>query len=78
MCESLDRLGGHIQIVFLIAYTPDLILVEYLWARPTRRALAKYCPRNLRELRLSVRDKLKSAQKRPSIVAACRMQTTLW
>ena len=33
-----------------------------------------YCPNNLSELHLTARNRLKSAQKRPSIIAACWMQ----
>jgi hypothetical protein len=32
----------------------------------------------LGELHASARNKLKSAQKRPSIIAACWQQATLW
>jgi hypothetical protein len=32
----------------------------------------------LRELQFTARNKLKSAQKRPSIIAGCWMQATLW
>jgi hypothetical protein len=35
-------------------------------------------PNNLSELHATARNKLKSAQKRPSIIAACWMQATLW
>jgi transposase len=76
--EYLDSLGGHIQMRFLPAYAPDLNPVEYLWAWLKRHALANYCPPNLNELHLNARNKLKSAQKRPSIIAACWMQATLW
>ena len=40
--------------------------------------MANYCPNNLSELHTSARNLLKSAQKRPSIIAACWMQATLW
>jgi hypothetical protein len=40
--------------------------------------LANYCPNDLGELQSTARKKLKSAQKRPSIIAACWMQATLW
>jgi hypothetical protein len=43
-----------------------------------RHALANYCPNDLGQLRASARDKLKSAQQRPSIIAACWMQATPW
>jgi len=73
-----DRLNGHIQIAFLPPYAPDMNPVEYLWAWLKRHALANYCPNNLSELHTTARNKLKSAQKRPSIIAACWKQATLW
>jgi hypothetical protein len=76
--DYLDTLGGHIQIAFLPPYAPDLNPVEYLWAWLKRHALANYCPSDLSELHTTARNKLKSAQKRPSIIAACWMQATLW
>ena len=76
--QYLDSLGGQIRIAFLPPYAPDLNPVEYLWAWLKRQALANYCPNNLRELQTMARNKLKSAQKRPSIIAACWKQATLW
>ena len=76
--DYLDTLSGHIQIAFLPPYAPDLNPVEYLWAWLKRHALANYCPNDLGELQSTARKKLKSAQKRPSIIAACWMQATLW
>ena len=57
---------------------PDLNPVEYLWAWPKRHAMANYCPDNLSELQTTARNKLKSAQKRPTIIAACWAQANLW
>jgi transposase len=74
----VDSLNGQIQIAFLPPYAPDLNPVEYLWAWLKRHALANYCPNDLSELHAAARNKLKSAQKRPSIIAACWMQATLW
>ena len=76
--QYLDSLGGQIEIGFLPPYAPDLNPVEYLWAWLKRHALANYCPNNLKELQTTARNKLKSAQKRPSIIAACWKQATLW
>lgn len=76
--QYLDSLGGQIEIAFLPPYAPDLNPVEYLWAWLKRHALANYCPNNLRELQSTARNKLKSAQKRPGIIAACWKQATLW
>lgn len=69
---------AYIQIAFLPPHAPDLNPVEYLWAWLKRHALANYCPSDLGELHTIARNKLKSAQKRPSIIAACWMQATLW
>lgn len=76
--QYLDSLDGLIQIAFLPPYAPDLNPVEYLWAWLKRHALANYCPNNLMELQTTARNKLKSAQKRSSIIAACWKQATLW
>ena len=50
----------------------------FLWAWLKRHALANYCPKDLSELHTTARNKLKSAQKHPSIIVACWMQATLW
>ena len=87
----MDNLGSHkgpavrkaiedvgAQLLFLPPYSPDLNPVEYLWAWLKRHALANYCPGSLAELHTTARNKLKSAQRRPSIIAACWTQATLW
>ncbi|MGF6855875.1 transposase [Paraburkholderia sp. CI3] len=71
------QLDGRIQIACLPPYGPDMNPVEYLWAWLKRHALANYCPNDLGELHTSARNKLKNAQKRPSLIAACWMQATL-
>lgn len=76
--DYLDSLRGHIQITYLPPYSPDLNPVEYLWAWLKRHALANFCPANLSELQLTARNKLKSAQRRTSIIVACWKQAELW
>lgn len=76
--EYLNSLGGHIQSAVLTPYAPDLNPAEYLRAWLKRHALANYCTSDLGELHANRRNKLESAQQRPSIIAACWMQTTLW
>lgn len=75
--DSLDSLVGNIQIAFLPPYASDMNPVEYLWAWLKRHAMANYCPNNLSVLNTTARNKLKSTQKRPSIITACCMQATL-
>ena len=76
--EYLDSTAGDIQMAFLPPYAPDLNPVEYLWAWLKRHALANFCPANLGALNTTARAKLKSAQRRPSIIAACWVQAGLW
>jgi transposase len=75
--ECLDRFDGHIQIAFLSPYAPDISPVEYLWTWLKRHALVNYCSNDRSELHTTARNKLKSAQKRPSIIAACWIQAML-
>ena len=78
VCEYLDCTDGAVQMAFLPPYSPDLNPVEYLWAWLKRHAMANFCPANLDELNTTARAKLKSAQRRPSIIAACWAQAGLW
>ena len=73
-----DTLDGPIQLAFLPPYAPEPNPVEYLWARLKRHALANDCPDNLAQLTAAARNNLKSAQQRPSIIAAGWKQATLW
>ena len=74
----LDSTAGAIQMALLPGYAPDLNPVEYLWAWLKRHALANFCPRSLAELKTTARDKLRSGQRRRSIIAACWKQADLW
>ena len=47
-------------------------------ARRFPQGLVNFCPANLDELNITVRNKLKNAQQRPSIIAACWVQAGLW
>lgn len=76
--EYLDSTDGEVQMAFLPPYSPDLNPVEFLWAWLKRHALANFCPANLHALNATARNKLKSAQHRPSIIAACWTQAGLW
>lgn len=74
----LDSTQGAIQMAVLPPYSPDLNPVEYLWAWLKRHALANFCPQSLTELKSTARRKLRSAQKRQSIITACWKQAELW
>lgn len=76
--DYVDSTGGAIELAFLPPYAPDLNPVEYLWAWLKRHALANFCPDDFAALKTTARSKLKSAQRRPSIVAACWVQAELF
>lgn len=76
--DYVDSTDGHINIELLPAYAPELNPVEFLWAWLKRHALANFCPDTLGELRYSARCKLKSAQRRSTIVASCWAQAELF
>ena len=75
--DYLDSTQGHVQVAFLPPYAPDLNPVEYLWAWLKRHALANYYPNTLAELGATARNKLRSAQRRTSVIAACWAQAEL-
>jgi transposase len=72
--DYVDSTEGEIVIEPLPAYAPELNPVEYLWAWLKRHALANFCPETLDELHCGARAKLKSAQRRASIITACWVQ----
>lgn len=76
--EHLDGTQGAIELAFLPPYAPELNPVEYLWAWLKRHALANFCPDGLTALASTTRSKLKSAQRRSTIIAACWQQAELF
>ncbi len=78
MRDYVASMEGRIKLHFLPGYAPDLNPVEFLWAWLKRHALANYCPDSFVELRHTARGKLKSAQRRSAIIAACWQQAELF
>ena len=76
--DYVDSLDGHLVLERLPAYAPELNPVEYLWAWLKRHALANFCPDSLAELKTTARRKLRSGQRRQSIITACWKQAELW
>jgi transposase len=76
--DYVDSMNGAIHLESLPAYAPELNPVEYLWAWLKRHALANFCPNNLTELAIAARNRLKSAQRRATIITACWQQATLF
>jgi transposase len=76
--EYVASTNGAIQLHFLPGYAPELNPVEFLWAWLKRHALANFCPDSFSDLEQTTRGKLKSAQRRSMIIAACWEQAELF
>lgn len=76
--QYLDSTQGALQMALLPPYGPELNPVDYLWAWLKRHAVANFCPTSLRELKTTARNKLRSGQRRQSIITACWKQAELW
>ena len=76
--DYVDSTRGRLQLAFLPPYAPELNPVEYLWAWLKRHALANFCPANIYVLHKTARNKLRSAQRRTTIIAACWKQASLF
>lgn len=74
----LDELDGEIVMDFLPPYSPDLNPVEYLWAWVKRHAMANYYPDSFYELKSTARSKLRSAQRRETLITAFWKQAELF
>lgn len=72
--ESLD---GHIVLERLPAYAPELNPVEYIWGYMKQRELANLCLNTIGEVSTFARNRLKSMQRRPKLIAAFWKQAEL-
>lgn len=72
--ESLD---GQIVLERLPAYAPELNPVEYIWGYMKQRELANLCLKTLGEVGTFARNRLKSMQRRPRLIAAFWKQAEL-
>ena len=73
----LDSCQGDIQVEFLPAYAPELNPPEYLFGHLKPRELGNFCPRGIDELKDYARRRLRSMQRRPTLVAAFWKQAEL-
>lgn len=72
--ESLD---GQIVLERLPAYAPELNPVEYIWGYMKQRELANLCLKTIGEVGTFARNRLKSMQRRPQLIAAFWKQAEL-
>jgi transposase len=75
--QYVDSLKGAIQLEQLPAYAPELNPVEYLWGHLKHRELGNFCPAGLSQLSHYARRRLRSMQRRPTLVTAFWKQAEL-
>jgi transposase len=75
--EYLEALNGAIQIERLPGYAPELNPTEYIWGHLKHHELANHCAGNFVELKAKARNRLRSMQRRPTLIRAFWQQADL-
>ena len=68
--EYIEALKGAIQIEQLPAYAPELNPTEYIWGHLKHHELANRCASDLADLKAGARNRLRSMQRRPTLIRA--------
>lgn len=75
--DYLERLQGAIQIERLPSYAPELNPVEYIWGYLKQHELGNLCAQDFASLSDFARRRLKSMQRRPTLITAFWKQSEL-
>ena len=75
--EYLEALNGAVQVEQLPAYAPKLNPTEYIWGHPKHHKLANRCAANFNDLQTGARNRLRSMQRRPTLIRAFWQQAEL-
>ncbi len=70
-------LKGAIQIEQLPAYAPELNPTEYIWGHLKHHELANRCAADFADLKAGARNRLRSMQRRPTLIRAFWQQAEL-
>lgn len=73
----LESQRGAVQVEFLPAYAPELNPVEYLWGYLKTHEVSNLCVANFGQLTTFARNRLRSMQRRPTLVRAFCKQAEL-
>lgn len=73
----LEELDGHIAVARLPPYAPELNPVEAIWAYLKKHEIANLCLDTIGEVGQFARNRLKSMQRRPTLVTAFWKQAEL-
>jgi transposase len=73
----LERQAGQVIVAALPPYAPELNPVEAIWAYLKKHEIANLCPKDIGEVSDFARWRLKSMQRRPTLVRAFWKQAEL-
>ena len=73
----LEQQGGQVIVAALPPYAPELNPVEAIWAYLKKHEIANFCAKDIHEVSDFARRRLKSMQRRPTLVRAFWKQTEL-
>jgi transposase len=75
--DYLEALNGAIQIEQLPAYAPELNPTEYIWGHLKHHELGNRCAADFHDLKSGARNRLRSMQRRPTLIRAFWRQAEL-
>ena len=75
--EYLEALKGAVQVESLPPYAPELNPAEYIWGHLKHHELPNRCAQNMTDLKTSTRNRLRSMQRRSTLVRAFWQQAEL-
>lgn len=75
--EYLEQQAGSIQLEFLPAYAPELNPAEYVWGHLKTHEIGNLCASQVEEVRDYASRRLRSMQRKPTLVRAFWKQAEL-
>jgi hypothetical protein len=75
--DFVESMDGHIVLARLPAYAPELNPVECIWGYMKQRELANLCLNTIGEVGTFARNRLKSMQRRTTLITSFWKQTEL-
>lgn len=75
--QYVEASHGAIQLAFLPPYAPELNPAEYIWGYYKEHELGNFCPDDFAHLGCFTRNRLRSMQRRRTLVTAFWQQVEL-
>jgi len=76
--EYVESQRGAIALEYLPPYAPELNPVEYIWAYLKRHAMPNFCAKDLTQLKHHAGGRLRSMQRRQTLIGAFWQQAELF